>query len=122
FDDTFWTYKPGWQQSIPEKYNGYCTDVFFEEAIQFIENQRNQPFFCYIATNAAHGPLNVPTEYLDLYRDEERLLDNQKRFYGMITNIDDNFHRLMIKLEDLGIRENTIVVFMTDNGTANGRP
>ena len=65
-------------------------------------------------------PYNVPQEYYDLYKDEDSLLETQKRFYGMITNIDDNFSKLLKKLEDLKIADNTIVIFTTDNGTSNG--
>lgn len=114
FDDHYW------HNGVPEAYEGYCTDVFFNEAIRFIEENHDKPFFCYISTNAPHGPLNVPKEYVDLYTDEENVPDRVKRFYGMITNIDDNFDDLEDKLEDLGIEDNTILIFMTDNGTAAG--
>lgn len=68
----------------------------------------------------AHSPYNVPEEYYELYKDETAISETQKRFYGMITNIDDNFFKLLKKLEVLGIAENTIVIFTTDNGTAAG--
>lgn len=92
---------------------------FFDNALQFIEKNKDRPFFCYIATNAPHGPLNVPKEYLDQYAKTD-VPDDIKRFYGMITNIDDNFARLEKKLSDLGLLENTILIFTTDNGTAGG--
>ncbi|SFB53535.1 arylsulfatase [Algoriphagus aquimarinus] len=116
FDDTYW------HNGELEKYEGYCTDVFFNEAMDFIEENKEKPFFAYIATNAPHGPLNVPEEYYNLYKDlsEEELPDNFKRFYGMITNIDDNFKRLQQKLEELNLTDNTILIFTTDNGTAGG--
>lgn len=116
FNDTYF------HNGKPEKYEGYCTDVFFNEAIGFIEKNHNKPFFCYIAPNAPHGPYNVPTEYYDLYKnlDESVLKDTQKRFYGMITNIDDNFGKLREALERLKVADNTILIFMTDNGTAAG--
>ncbi|MBB3699549.1 sulfatase-like hydrolase/transferase [Flammeovirga yaeyamensis] len=114
FDDTYF------RNEEPEKHEGYCTDVWFEEAIKFIENSKDEPFFTYISLNAPHGPYNVPKEYYDLYADETELLESQKRFYGMITNIDDNFKTLLDKLDELKISDNTIVLFTTDNGTANG--
>lgn len=114
FDDTYW------HNGQPQAYEGYCTDVFFDEALDFIDKNKDQPFFCYISTNAPHGPLNVPEEYMDLYKDESVLSEGTKRFYGMITNIDDNFSRLRNKLEELEISDNTILIFMTDNGTAGG--
>lgn len=114
FDDTYW------HNGETQAYKGYCTDVFFSEAIRFIEKNKDQPFFAYISTNAPHGPLNVPEKYLDMYSDNDELPERIKRFYGMITNIDDNFKILKNKLDELGLTENTILVFMTDNGTAGG--
>ncbi|WP_299668831.1 arylsulfatase [uncultured Polaribacter sp.] len=114
FDDSYF------RNGTPEKKEGYCTDVWFDEALSFIEDKKDAPFFCYLSLNAPHGPYNLPKEYYDLYKDETRIEETQKRFYGMITNIDDNFSKLLKKLETLGIAENTIVVFTTDNGTARG--
>ncbi|MDA9069821.1 arylsulfatase [Algibacter sp.] len=114
FDDTYF------RNGKPEKKAGYCTDVWFDEAMQFIEKKKDEPFLCYLSLNAPHSPYNVPKKYYDLYKDESTLLENQKIFYGMITNIDDNFSKLLDKLESLGIAENTIVIFTTDNGTASG--
>lgn len=116
FDDTYFT------NGKPKKYKGYCTDVFFGEAIKFIEANKSNPFFCYIAPNAPHGPYNVPMEYYNMYKDlgEDVLADRQKRFYGMITNIDDNFGKLRKSLKDLKIADNTILIYMTDNGTSAG--
>lgn len=62
----------------------------------------------------------MPEEYLDMYEDNDELKDQVKRFYGMITNIDDNFKLLREKLDEWELTENTILVFMTDNGTASG--
>ncbi len=103
-------------------YQGYCTDVFFEEAMAFIEEQKEQPFFCYISTNAPHGPFNVPPNYLQLYEDipDSLLAPYQKRFYGMISNIDDNLGKLRAFLTAQEIADNTILIFMSDNGTAAG--
>ncbi len=102
-----------------QQYKGYCTDVFFHEAINYIELHKNEPFFCYLALNAPHAPHNVPQNYYELYRNT-KINDDVKRFYGMITNIDDNFKLLEDKLKELGIYDNTIIIFMTDNGTAGG--
>ncbi|ANQ51899.1 arylsulfatase [Flammeovirga sp. MY04] len=104
----------------PERFKGYCTDVFFDEAMKYIEEKKDQPFFVYLSTNAPHGPLNVPEEYYNMYKDEEDLLDFQKAYYGMITNIDDNITRLEKKLKELKLADNTILIFTTDNGTQYG--
>lgn len=113
FDDTYF------RNGTPEKAEGYCTNVWFDEAIKFIETKKDDQFLCYLSLNAPHSPYNVPQEYYDMYKDEN-LLETQKRFYGMITNIDTNFSRLLNKLDDLKIADNTIVIFTTDNGTSNG--
>ncbi|WP_139959445.1 arylsulfatase [Flavicella sediminum] len=114
FDDSYY------RNGVPEKQEGYCTDIWFDEAMRFIEAKKEDPFFCYLSLNAPHGPYNVPKEYYDMYKDETAISEKQKRFYGMITNIDDNFSKLLTKLESLGIADNTIIVFTTDNGTARG--
>ena len=115
FDDTFI------HNGETEKYEGYCTDVFFAEALKFIEINKDRPFFCYIATNAPHGPYNLPKEYFDMYKNVPDLNETVQRFYGMITNIDDNFKALEDKLDALNLTDNTILIFTTDNGTAAGR-
>ena len=111
FDDTYF------RNGQPEKCQGYCTDVFFDAAMEFIEANRDVPFFVYLPTNAPHGPYNVDPKYSRPYEDagvEKQLA----RFYGMITNFDENMGRLMAKLDELGIADNTILIFMTDNGTS----
>lgn len=100
------------------RFEGYCTDVFFREALSFIEANREEPFFCYIAPNAPHSPLNVGKKYSDPYRGKTN--PQRAQFYGMITNIDENFGILRQKLEAWNLDERTILVFMTDNGTRTG--
>jgi arylsulfatase A-like enzyme len=117
FDDTYW------HNGVEQKYEGYCTDVFFSEALSFIEKNKDKPFFCYIPTNAPHSPYNLPEEYYNQYQGKkfENLDPRLRRFYGMITNIDDNFKKLEEKLEELDLTDNTILIFTTDNGTSAGR-
>jgi arylsulfatase A-like enzyme len=113
FDDIYM------ENGKPKQYKGYCTNVWFDEAIKYIEEKKDKPFFAYISTNAPHLPYNVPEEYYNKYKDLD-IPEFQKIFYGMITNVDDNFAKLQQKLKDLKIDDNTIVIFMTDNGTASG--
>ena len=101
-------------------YPGYCTDIFFQEALEFIEQDRESPFFVYIPTNAPHSPYDVPESYRQSYL-EAGLEDKDARIYGMITNIDDNVGRLMEGLERMELVENTILIFMTDNGPTTQR-
>lgn len=116
FDDTYWS------DGVPTPYEGYCTDVFFDSALEFIEAQAEDgtsPFFVYLSTNAPHGPFLVDESYSKPYA-EMGVPDPMDKFYGMIENIDDNMGRLAEKLDVLGIADNTLLVFMTDNGTAAG--
>ena len=104
-----------------EQYRGYCTDVWFEQAIAWIEGcqRRGDAFFAYIATNAPHGPLWVPDRYRRPYLGD--VTRNEASFFGMIANIDENMERLESFLQETGLSDNTILIFMTDNGTATGQ-
>ena len=116
FDDTYW------HNGIPKPYKGYCTDVFFDNALRFIDERVESgagPFFLYLSTNAPHGPFLVDEAYSKPYSDKG-VPSPMDKFYGMIENIDDNMGRLSGKLQKLGIADNTLLVFMTDNGTAAG--
>ncbi len=99
---------------------GFCTDVFFNKANDFIKTNAaaKKPFLAYISLNAPHGPLHCPQKYLDLYKDQKK---NIAAFFGMITNIDENVGKTRKLIKELGIEENTIFIFTTDNGTATGR-
>ncbi len=113
FDDTYY------RNNVPEKFEGYCTDVFFDEGIRFIEANADRPFFLFLPTNAPHAPYLVGENYSKPYRDMG-VEEPRASFYGMIENIDENFGLLRAKLRELGIEDNTVLVFMTDNGSAAG--
>ncbi len=113
FDDTYF------HNDTAKKFEGYCTDIWFDGALKFIEANKDRPFFCYVPTNAPHGPYNVADKYSKPYRDKG-IDAKQANFYGMITNIDENMGRLMSRLKELGLEQNTILIFMTDNGTSGG--
>ena len=99
----------------PVRYEGYCTDIFTDGAIEFIQQNRSRPFFVYLAPNAPHEPLQISGNYSAPYR-AKGLPDSVARVYGMITNIDDNVGRLLAVLQELSLEQNTIVVFLSDNG------
>ncbi len=102
-----------------EKTEGYCTDIFFNQAEKWIDQVKGkQPFFAYITPNVAHTPLNVPDKYFRHY--EGKVPEKVAKFYGMIENIDENMGRLLEQLKTLHLADNTLVIFMTDNGTATG--
>src|SRR5687767_14118102 len=102
------------------KTRGYCTDVFFAQALQWIERVKGQrPFLAWIACNAPHAPLQVRPE------DEARYAGtvantNAVKFLGMVANFDDNVGRLLVKLTEWGIDRDTLVIFLNDNGTDGG--
>ena len=103
-----------------EKTNGYCTDLFFAQALKWIDEQRGagRPFFTYLPLNAAHGPHVLPKEYYEHYLG--KVPEETAKFYGMIENLDSNFGRLLAKLKEWQIERNTLVIFMTDNGGTSG--
>ncbi|WP_315850019.1 arylsulfatase [Rhodopirellula sallentina] len=118
FDDTYERASPQDKQGTPVACEGYCTDVWFREAIQFIEEHKERPFFLYLPTNAPHGPYHVAKKWSAPYQGKPGVVN--PNFYGMIANIDFNVGLLRERVEQLGLAENTIFVFMTDNGTSAG--
>ena len=99
---------------------GYCTDVFFDAALKFIEQNKVQPFFAYVPLNAPHTPLEVSDELVKPYLDKG-LDETTAKVYAMVQNIDENFGRLLSKLGELKLRDNTLVIFLTDNGAQQKR-
>lgn len=119
---------------------GYCTDVYFDAAIQWIRKAHTdgRPSFTYIATNAPHAPWHdVPQQWYAHYRKQtinaetlnldqgypnhlERRVDADTlaRYYAMISNIDDNLGRLIAALKEIDVLDNTLLIFLTDNGPA----
>jgi arylsulfatase A-like enzyme len=95
---------------------GYCTDIFANAAIQFIEDHADAPFFTYLATNAPHLPLQVEERYVAPYL-AQGLAEPTAKVYGMIANLDENVGRVLDTLDRLQLAEHTVVIFMTDNGS-----
>jgi arylsulfatase len=100
-----------------QQYSGYSGDVFFEQAMRWIKAGGSRPFFAYIPLNVAHTPLLVPPEYVEPYR---HLPANVARYSAMVANIDANLGRLDEMLAQAGLRDNTILIYASDNGA--GRP
>lgn len=117
---------------------GYCTDVFTDAALDFITANEAKPFFAYVAFNAPHGPYQVPDADAAPYRKLDLTANAFPRFgqpwgaanakaaeianaYGMIANLDANFGRLMKTLADKKLADNTVVIFLTDNGPGDAR-
>ncbi|MCM4151452.1 arylsulfatase [Arenibacter sp. N53] len=127
-----------WHNNQQEAYDGYCSDIFTDQAISFIDKNKDSPFFCYLAFNAPHTPLQVPDSYYQKYKDIDpssgfdkdgkpfsemngKDKEDARKVYAMVNNIDDNLGKLFKKLKDLKLTENTIVIFMTDNGPQQTR-
>ena len=105
--------------SKPVETSGYITDTLTDEALRFIRENRRSPFFCYLAYNAPHSPYQVPDKYYDRFA--SRGFDpSVSAFWGMVENIDDNVGRLLQELDAQQLAENTIVLFLTDNGGTAG--
>ncbi len=120
------------------KAKGYCTDVFTDAALDFITANEAKPFFAYVAFNAPHGPYQVPAEDAAPYRKLDLTAEAFPKIgrpwsggkvealpianaYGMIANLDANFGRLMKTLADKKLADNTVVIFLTDNGPGDAR-
>ncbi len=112
FDDTYF------HNGEPQTHEGYCTDIWFDEAMAFINDVKDKPFFAFISTNAPHTPYFVESKYAEQYRHHPEIVEPE--FYGMISNIDENFGRLESFLKSQNLLDNTILIFMTDNGSSGG--
>ncbi|WP_242203184.1 arylsulfatase [Aestuariivivens insulae] len=127
-----------WHNNEKKQFKGYCSDIFADQAIQFIESNKDAPFFCYLAFNAPHTPLQVPETYYQQYKDinpesgfdndnkpfpkmTEKDKEGARKVYAMVSNIDDNIGKLLKKLDALAIADNTLIIFMTDNGPQQTR-
>jgi arylsulfatase A-like enzyme len=127
----------------PVRSQGYCSDVFTEKSISFIrknqEERPGKPFFAFLSFNAPHTPLQLPEEYYNMYKDVEFKADSfavydeavdkmtpaeteaARKIYGMVTNIDDNIGKLVESLKEQGIFDNTILIYLSDNGPQQNR-
>jgi len=102
----------------PVSYKGYRTDIFFDEAMQWISDNKEQPFFCYIPTYNAHSPHVVPDEYSAPYIDQ--VDERTAKFYGMLANLDMNIGRLLNHLDRQQLTNDTLIIFINDNGGTAG--
>ncbi len=100
----------------PVEVKDYLTDAFTDEAVSFIDRHRDEPFFLYLSFTAPHTPLQATAKYLDRYRHIE---DEGTRIYAaMVASLDDSVAAIVAKLKEIGQYDNTMVVFLSDNGCA----
>lgn len=92
----------------------YLTDAFSREAVSFIDRNKDQPFFLYLAYNAPHAPLQAPQKYLDRFGHIQN--EKRKKYAAMVSAVDDGVGKILEKLDQLNLKENTIVFFLSDNG------
>lgn len=104
---------------VEQQYAGYCMDVFTDAAMDFIKANRSRPFFCYLPTNLIHTPLQVADELAAPFKTDD--LDGKTaRIYGMLRSVDNNLGRLRAALHELGVENNTLFIFTSDNGPCAG--
>jgi len=101
-----------------DKRQGFREDIFFDEAMTFIDESKGKPFFCYLATYSPHTPLAAPEEFIAPFRGK---VDEKRATYlGMVANVDYNVGRILKFLEERKLDKDTIVIFMNDNGQTWG--
>lgn len=92
----------------------YLTDALSREAVHYIDKYKNQSFFMYLAYNAPHGPLQATQKYLNRF---DNIKEKKRKTYAaMVSAVDDGVGKVLHKLEQLGLSENTIICFLSDNG------
>ena len=115
--------------------SGFVVDDFTDHAIKFIETHRDQPFFVYLPYNTPHSPMQVPDKYWDKFADKEltqmppqfkrnkpgKGINHARSALAMCENVDHNVGRVLAKLDQLKLAENTIVVYFCDNGPNGNR-
>ena len=122
-----------WHNGTQQSYKGYCSDIFAQGAVEFMEKNADKPFFCYLSFNAPHTPLQVPEKYERMYADvdmseihhphatsdrhmSKKDIEDAQKIYAMMSNVDENIGKVLGKLDEMNIRQNTVVIFMSDNG------
>jgi arylsulfatase A-like enzyme len=95
---------------------GHVTDLLTTEAIRIIREERNEPFFLYLAHHVPHYPLEETETYLSLYDDKPQMHPSRKLFAASVSHLDEGIGRILKVLEETGQRENTIILFLSDNG------
>lgn len=99
--------------TTPVEEKEYLTDAFGREAVAFIEKHKAEPFFLYLAFNAVHNPLEATEKYLQRF---PSLSGKRRTFAAMLSALDDNVGRVLDKLRELKLEENTLIFFVADNG------
>jgi arylsulfatase A-like enzyme len=107
------------RNGVREKMTGFREDLFFNEAMRFIDESKEQPFFLYLCTYSPHTPLGAPADLVQKYL-AKGLNEKHATYMAMVENVDQNVGRLTAFLKERGLDENTIVMLMNDNGETEG--
>ena len=103
-----------YRNGIPLKEEGYTTDLIAKEACKIIETSDNsKPLFLYIPFNGIHAPYQVPEKYTKPY---QLLKGNRQKLAGMLAAVDEAIGKIILAIEKAGIRDNTLIIFSSDNG------
>lgn len=122
--NTLWNSGKSGEPETPENYKErkhmegkeqYSQNLFMDKALDFIDTNKDSPFFLYFPTQLPHGPVAVPNIHPD-FLDDNRLTQIEKEYASMVKMLDDNVGEIMQKLKELNIDENTMVIFTADNG------
>ncbi|HCE46353.1 MAG TPA: arylsulfatase [Lentisphaeria bacterium] len=124
--DEFFGFRGGWQYYFEPRIecNGtrvgndgkYLTDLLTDKAIDFVTRHKSEPFFLHLAYNCPHFPIEAPEEDISPFTGSGKFNKGVSTLYGMIRNMDRNIGRLLEELKRLGLSDNTIVMFTSDNG------
>ncbi|TWU44260.1 Arylsulfatase [Novipirellula aureliae] len=120
FGNTYWSANFRHNGEM-ERFEGYCTNTWFDLALDYIKDWKegSDPFFLYLPTNCPHDPHLCDDEYSDPYL-KKGIEPVVSKFFGQIANIDENMGRLLETLDERGLAENTLLIYMSDNGSAKG--
>lgn len=116
----YYAWRVEFGDSIRRSDGRYLTDVWTQEAVSFIERNRSHPFFLHVTYNAPHTPLQAPSEDLAPFAGRTDITQAVKHIYAMIRRMDAGIGRLLETLDRCGLRDNTIVMFSSDNGPQFG--
>jgi len=118
----YYQWRIEWGEGNKKRGDGrYMTDVWAGEAVQFIERHKSEPFFLHVTFNAPHTPLQVPDEEVQPFLGKEGVSEGVAKIYGMIHRMDTGIARILDTLDRLGLRDDTIVFFTSDNGPQFGK-
>jgi arylsulfatase A-like enzyme len=108
------------EESFKERWNMkgkkvYSENIFIAKILEFIDTNKDDPFFLYFPTQLPHGPVAIPEVHADFINDE-RLTQIEKEYASMVKLLDDHVGQIISKLKEYNLEENTIVIFASDNG------